>query len=325
VADVSLAISYDDVLTARDRIAGHAHRTPVITSRLLDQIAGRRLFFKCENLQRGGAFKIRGATNKLRSLTAEERRRGVAAFSSGNHAQAVAIAAAELGIDAKIVMPEDAPRAKMEATRAYGATIVTYDRRREDRVEIGRRLAQDEGRVLVPPYDDPLVMAGQGTAALELIEEVPDLEAVVAPVGGGGLLAGTATAAQGGDRPIPAWGAEPALADDTARSLAAGERVRIGPSETIADGARADIPGELTFPVLQARASGVVRVPEEAIARAVRLLVTRAKLVVEPTGVLAAAAVFENLLPTDLERVGVILSGGNVDPTMLARILVEEI
>ena len=324
MAAVPLAISYDDVLTARDRIAGHAHRTPVITSRLLDQIAGRRLFFKCENLQRGGAFKIRGATNKLRSLTAEERRRGVAAFSSGNHAQAVAIAAAELGCDAKIVMPEDAPRAKMEATRAYGATIVTYDRRREDRVEIGRRLAQDEGRVLVPPYDDPLIMAGQGTAALELIEEVPDLEAVVVPVGGGGLLAGTATAAQGGDRPIPAWGAEPALADDTARSLAAGERVRIGPSETIADGARADIPGELTFPVLQARAAGVVRVPEEAIARAVRLLVTRAKLVVEPTGVLAAAAAFEGLLQPELERVGVILSGGNVDPTMLARILVEE-
>jgi threonine dehydratase len=321
MASGELAISYDDVVKARERVAPHVHRTPVVTSRLLDQIAGRSLFFKCENLQRGGAFKIRGATNKTRSLDADQRRRGVAAFSSGNHAQAVAIAAAELGIDAKIVMPTDAPRAKVEATRAYGATIVTYDRRKDDRVEIGRLLAEDEGRVLIPPYDDPLVMAGQGTAALELIEEVPDLDAVVAPVGGGGLLAGTATAAQGARRPIPAWGAEPALADDTARSLEAGERVRIEPSDTIADGARADEPGELTFPILQARAAGVVRVSEEAMVRALVLLLTRAKLVVEPTGALAAAAALEGLLPAELKRIGVILSGGNVDPATLAELL----
>jgi threo-3-hydroxy-L-aspartate ammonia-lyase len=316
-----LAITYDDVLAARESLAGRVHRTPVVTSRRLDEIAGRRLFFKCENLQRGGAFKIRGATNRIRSLTPEERRRGVAAFSSGNHAQAVAIAAGELGIDAKIVMPDDAPAPKVAATRAYGATIVTYDRRREDREALGRKLAEEEGRVLVPPYDDPLVMAGQGTAALELIEEVPDLDAVVAPVGGGGLLAGTATAAGGGSRPVAAWGAEPAQADDTARSLEAGERVRIPPPDTIADGGRAEIPGALTFPILQARAAGVVRVPEEAIARAMLLLLTRAKLVVEPTGALPAAAALEGLLPPELQRVGVILSGGNVDPAVLAMIL----
>ena len=319
----SLAITYDDVLAARDAIAGRVHRTPVVTSQLLDAIAGRRLFFKCENLQRGGAFKIRGATRKIRSLTPEERRRGVAAFSSGNHAQAVAIAAGELGIDAKIVMPLDAPRAKVEATRGYGATIVTYDRQRVDREELGRRLAEEEGRVLVPPYDDPLVMAGQGTAALELLEDVPDLDAVVAPVGGGGLLAGTATAAGGARRPVLAFGAEPAQADDTARSLEAGERVRIPPPDTIADGGRAEIPGALTFPILQARAAGVVRVSEEAILRAVLLLLTRAKLVVEPTGALAAAAALEGLLPPELERVGVILSGGNIDPATLARILTD--
>jgi threonine dehydratase len=316
-----LAISYDDVLAAHERIQDFIHRTPVVTSRLLDAIAGRRLFFKCENLQRGGAFKIRGATSKMRSLTPEERRRGVAAFSSGNHAQAVAIAAGELGIDAKIVMPIDAPRAKVEATRAYGATIVTYDRQRDDREELGRRLAEEEGRVLVAPYDDPLVMAGQGTAALELLEDVPDLDAVVAPVGGGGLLAGTATAAMGGARPVPAFGAEPAQADDTARSLEAGERIRIPPPDTIADGGRAEIPGALTFPILQVRAAGVVLVPEEAILRAVVLLLTRAKILVEPTGALAAAAALEGLLPPEFERVGVILSGGNIDPATLARIL----
>jgi len=313
----SLAISYDDVLSARDRIAGRVYRTPVVTSRLIDEIAGRSLFFKCENLQRGGAFKIRGATSKMRTLTEEERRRGVAAFSSGNHAQAVAIAAAELGVDAKILMPEDTPRPKLEATRAYGATIVTYDRQKEDREELGRKLAEDVGRVLVAPNDDPFVMAGQGTATLELLEDVPDLAAVVAPVGGGGLLAGTATAASGGPLPVPAWGAEPAQADDTVRSLEAGERVRIPPPDTVADGGRAEIPGTLTFPILRRRAAGIVRVPEAAIARALLLLFTRAKLVVEPTGALSAAAAIAGLLPRDLQRVGVILSGGNLDPSRI--------
>ena len=310
------------MLAARERIAGEAHRTPVLTSRLLNERCGRELFFKCENLQRGGAFKIRGATSKIRSLGEAERRRGVVAFSSGNHAQAVALAARAIGVDALIAMPSDAPRTKVEATRGYGASIVEYDRHAEDREEVGRRIMEEEGRVLVPPYDDPLVMAGQGTAALELLEDVPGLDAVVAPVGGGGLLAGTATAAGGFD--VHAFGAEPAEADDTVRSLEAGRRVRIDPPDTIADGARAEIPGELTFPVVRERAEAVVRVPEDAMVRAMGLLLTRMKILVEPTGALAAAAVFEGLLPDDLARIGIILSGGNVDLPTLARLLAED-
>lgn len=315
-----LAIGFDDVLAARDRIAGAVHRTPVLVSRLVNERCGRELFFKCENLQRAGAFKIRGATNKIRSLRPEERERGVVAFSSGNHAQAVALAAREAGIDAVIVMPADAPRAKREATEAYGARVVEYDRLTDDREQMARRIVEEEGRVLVPPYDDPLVMAGQGTAALELLEDVPGLEAVVAPVGGGGLLAGTASAAAGfeGTR---VFGAEPAGADDTVRSLELGRRVTIEAPDTIADGARAHTPGELTFPIVRERAEAVVRVPDQAIVEAMKLLFTRMKIVVEPTGALAAAALLEGSIPAGPRRVGVILSGGNVDASTLARLL----
>jgi threonine dehydratase len=320
---IELAIGYEDVLAANRRVRPHVHRTPVMTSRLVDEAAGMRLFFKCENLQRAGAFKARGAFNKLLSLSEKERAKGVVAFSSGNHAQAVALAASTLGVDAKIVMPADAPRSKLEATRGYGATIVEYDRRAEDRDRIAQRIAEDEGRVLVPPYDDAWIMAGQGTATLELIEDVPGLDAVVAPVGGGGLLAGTATALEGTATRVLAFGAEPADADDTARSLEAGERVRIDPPDTIADGARVEIPGEKTFPILMERAEAVVRVSDDALVRAMRLLLTRMKILVEPTGALAAAAALEGLLPDDLERVGVILSGGNVDPAALAELLVR--
>lgn len=314
-------VDYDAVVAARDRIAEHAHRTPVLTSRLLDERSGRRLFFKCENLQRGGAFKIRGATNKLMTLTGQERERGVVAYSSGNHAQAVALAARAVGTHATIAMPSDAPGAKVEATRGYGATVVEYDRRSEDRGELAREIAEREGRVIVPPYDDPFVIAGQGTAALELLELDLELDAIVAPVGGGGLLAGTATAASGYPRPVPAWGAEPATADDTVRSLEAGERVRIEPPETIADGARSRSPGVLTFPILQRRAAGVVRVSDSALVRAMRLILTRMKLLVEPTGALAAAAALEGLLPDDAVRIGVILSGGNVDLGTLGELM----
>lgn len=317
-----LAIDYEDVLAASRRIRPHVHRTPVMTSRLVDEAAGMRLFFKCENLQRAGAFKARGAFNKLLSLSEKERARGVVAFSSGNHAQAVALAAATLGVDAKIVMPADAPRSKLEATRGYGATIVEYDRRAEDREGIAERIADEEGRELVPPYDDAWIMAGQGTAALELLEDVPDLDAVVTPVGGGGLLAGTATALDGAARRVLAFGAEPEDADDTARSLEAGERVRIEPPDTIADGARVEIPGEKTFPILMELAEAVVRVPDDALVRAMRLILTRMKILVEPTGALAAAAALEGLLTDDVERVGIVLSGGNVDPPALAKLLV---
>lgn len=319
-----LAIAYDDVVAAARRIRPHVHRTPVLASHLVDQAAGIALFFKCENLQRAGAFKARGAFNKLLSLSEEERARGVVAFSSGNHAQAVALAAATLGVAATIVMPSDAPRAKVEATRGYGATIVEYDRRAADRDLIAGDIAEKEGRILVPPYDDAWIMAGQGTAALELVEDVPDLDAVVVPVGGGGLLAGTATALEGADTRILAFGAEPELADDTARSLEAGERVRIDPPDTIADGARVEIPGAKTFPVLIELAEAVVRVPDAALVRAMRLLLTRMKIVVEPTGALGAAAALEGHLPEGLERVGVVLSGGNVDPAALAELLTGE-
>ncbi len=315
-----LAIGFDDVLSARERIAGAVHRSPVLTSRLLNERCGRELFFKCENLQRAGAFKIRGATSKIRSLSPKERERGVVAFSSGNHAQAVALAARAVGVDAVIVMPADAPLAKREATEAYGARVIEYDRFADDREEIARRIVEEEARVLVPPYDDPLVIAGQGTAALELLEDVPDLEAVVTPVGGGGLLAGTATVASGFEG-VRVFGAEPAGADDTVRSLEVGRRVRIDAPDTIADGARAHTPGELTFPIVRERAEAVVRVLDTKLVEALALLFTRMKIVVEPTGALAAAAMLEGSIPAELRRVGVIISGGNVDPATLARLL----
>jgi threonine dehydratase len=292
-----------------------------MTSGLLDEIAERQLFFKCENLQRGGSFKARGATNKLRQLGDDARQRGVVAYSSGNHAQGVALAARDLGISAIIVMAADAPSAKMEATRAYGADIVTYDRRTDDREAIAAQIVERDGRVLVPPYDDLAIIAGQGTATLELLQDVPDLDAVVAPVGGGGLLAGAAIAGAGQDPPVRAFGAEPETADDTARSLEAGERMGIAPPETIADGARVQIPGEVTFPIVRELAQGVVRVPEAAIIRAMKLIMTRMKLVVEPTAALAAAAALEGSLPPDVQRAGLILSGGNVDLRRLGQLV----
>jgi threonine dehydratase len=316
-----LPISLDDVRAAASRIHGRVHRTPVIRSRSLDERSGRELFFKCENLQRTGSFKSRGATNKLMSLSESERRRGVVAFSSGNHAQAVALAARSLSVDAVIVMPDDAPTAKVEATRSYGAAIVTYDRLREDREEIARRIVDRDGRVLVPPFDDPLVMAGQGTAALELFEEVDSLDAIVTPVGGGGLLSGTAVVARGLGSDIRVFGAEPATANDTALSLAAGERVRIAPPDTIADGARPQSPGVLTFEVMRALVDDVVLVSDALLVDAMRELLSRAKLLVEPTGVLGAAAALYGMLPEDAHRVGVVLSGGNVDLTTLASLL----
>lgn len=311
-------ITYEDVLEAAGRIAGRVHRTPVLRSRLIDARFGRELYFKCENLQRGGAFKIRGATNRLRALPEDERRRGVVAFSSGNHAQAVALASADLGVDATIVMPTDAPASKVAATKAYGARVVTYDRLRDDREAVAREIVEREGRVLVPPYDDPFIMAGQGTTTLELLEEVPDLDAVIVPVGGGGLLAGSSVAAKGRAR---VFGAEPETANDTALSLAAGERITIPPPDTIADGARPQSPGELTFPVIQEYAEGVLLVPDAALVEGMKLLLTRAKILVEPTGALGFGAVIAGALPEDCRRVGIVLSGGNVDLETLAALV----
>jgi threo-3-hydroxy-L-aspartate ammonia-lyase len=316
-------ITYEDVLAARERIRGRVHRTPVLRSRLIDANVGRSIFFKCENLQRGGAFKARGATNKLRSLSDEERRRGVVAFSSGNHAQAVALAASELGVDATIVMPTDAPRSKVAATEGYGARVVTYDRFKEDREEIARAIVERDGRALVPPYDDPAVIAGQGTAALELVEEITDLDAVIVPVGGGGLLAGTAIAVRGLGSAARVFGAEPATANDTALSLAHGERVRIDPPDTIADGARPQSPGVVTFPIIRELVEGIVLVPDAKLVEAMLLLLTRAKLCVEPTGALGLAAVMLGELSPEIRRIGVVLSGGNVDPATLATLIMN--
>lgn len=310
-----LAINLDDVHRAAERLRGRIHRTPIYSSRLLNELSGRELFFKCENLQRGGSFKIRGATNTVLALSDDERRRGVVAFSSGNHAQAVAIAAAANGVDAVIAMPGDAPRSKVEATMAYGARIVRYDRMTEDREAVATAIAERDGRTLVPPYDDPRVMAGQGTVTLELLEDVGALDAIVVPVGGGGLLAGSATAAEGR---ATVYGAEPAAANDTALSLAAGERVCIPPPDTIADGARPQAPGRLTFPVVKARAAGVVTASDADIVDAMRVLLTRMKLVVEPTGALGLAVVLNGALPAEARRVGIVLSGGNVDLDVLA-------
>ncbi len=310
---MSEAVTVEDIRRAAERIRGLAHRTPVVTSRSFDAQAGVRTVFKCENLQRGGSFKIRGATNFLRALAPDELGRGVVAYSSGNHAQAVAIAAQSLGVPATLVMPEDAPRSKLEATRARGATIVTYDRRRESREAIGRRIAEQSGAALVPPFDHPWIIAGQGTAALELLEEAGELDALVAPVGGGGLLSGCSIAARSLAPAIRLFGAEPERARDTFLSLAAGRRVEIPAPETIADGLRATSPGEITFPILERHLEAVLLVSEEEIRQTVRFLLERLKILVEPSGAAAAAAVLYRKLPAGIRSVGVILSGGNVD------------
>jgi threo-3-hydroxy-L-aspartate ammonia-lyase len=320
-----LMLTLDFIQVAEARIRPFVHRTPVITSRLFDEAASRaagvarRVFFKCENFQRGGAFKMRGATNRILSLADEERARGVVAFSSGNHAQAVALASRDAGVSAKIVMPSDAPRAKLAATRAYGAEVVLYNRAEEDREQIARDIAAREGRVVVPPYDDYEIIAGQGTCALELLEDAPDLDALLAPCGGGGLFAGASTAARGVRHSIRCFPVESELSDDTRQSFVKGERVCIPVPATVADGMRTQSPGALTFPILQRTAEDVLTVSEDEIVETLRFLLFRLKILVEPTGAVAAAAVLFDKLPRDVERVGVVISGGNVDPEALAR------
>ena len=312
VKESELTITPADVAHAAERLHGVANRTPVFTSRTLDQRLGATVLVKAESFQRGGAFKFRGAYNKISSLSPEQLERGVAAFSSGNHAQAVAISAALLGAKATIVMPEDTPVAKLDATRGYGAQIVTYDRYNADREQIGAQLASDRGLTLVPPYEDPLVMAGQGTVVAELVDQVGHLDLVVVPVGGGGLIAGCATAASGLDPQPEVWGVEPEAGDDTRQSLAAGERVRIPVPRTIADGQMADIPGELTFAVNRRLLAGIVTVSDREIVDAMAYLFDRLKLVTEPSGASAFAALLAGRLDVAGTRVGVVLSGGNV-------------
>jgi threo-3-hydroxy-L-aspartate ammonia-lyase len=311
-------IELADVRRAAERLAGVAHRTPVLTSRTLDELTGSRVFLKAECLQRAGAFKFRGAYNKLASLPEG---RDVIAYSSGNHAQAVALAARLRGVHATIVMPEDAPAAKLEATRGYGAEVVTYDRWTESREEIGNRLAAEHGLELVRPYDDPLVMAGQGTVALELLEDVPDLDVLVAPISGGGLIAGCATVAEALRPEIRVVGVEPSAGDDTARSLAAGERVNVGIPRTIADGLGAPEPGELTFAVNRELVDEVVTVEDDELVEAMVFLFDRLKLVVEPSGAAGVAALLQGRLPRG--RVGIVVSGGNVGAARFAELVRE--
>jgi threonine dehydratase len=307
--DVSAVMVRD----AEARIKPLARRTPVFSSTSINQAAGIEVHFKCENLQRGGAFKIRGASNLILSIPDEDLARGVVAFSSGNHAQAVAMAAKHVGTAATIVMPEDAPRGKMEATRNHGANIITYNRHRESREAIAAQILKDTGATLVPPFDHPLVMAGQGTAALELLEVVPHLDALIAPIGGGGLLAGCAIIAKALDPDIHVFGAEPECANDTYLSMQAGHRVEIPTPDTIADGLRSPQPGALTFPVLQRHVEKVLLVSEDEIRSTVKLLLTRMKLLVEPSGAVGAAAVLHHKLPENVRSIGIILSGGNLD------------
>ncbi len=310
----------EDVLSAAERLHGVAHRTPVATSRILDERVGATVLLKCENLQRVGAFKFRGAYNAIRQLSDEERRAGVLAYSSGNHAQGVALAAKLLETPATIVMPADAPRTKLAATRGYGARVVEYDREQTTRREVAQRIREGTDLTLIPPFDHPHIVAGQGTAALELIEEVGELDLLLTPVGGGGLLAGSAVAARHASAGAKVVGVEPELADDAARSFATGTLQYVRNPPTIADGTRTESLGELTFALIREHVDDIVTVSEEAICDAVRFLFTHLKLVVEPSGALGVAALLTGAVEAG-GRVGVVLSGGNVDGEVMAAIL----
>jgi len=314
----NLAITFADVAAAANRLVGVAHRTPVRTSRTADAITGAQLFFKCENFQRMGAFKFRGGYNALAQFSPEQRRSGVIAFSSGNHAQAIALSARLLGMPSVIVMPSDSPAAKLAATRAYqqgqpGSEVVLFDRYTEDREAIGRRIAAERGMTLIPPYDHAHVMAGQGTAAAELLAEAGPLDTLLVCVGGGGLISGSAVAAHHLSPGIRVLGVEPEAGNDTQQSLARGEIVHIETPRTIADGAQTQHSGQLTFPVIQRLVAGIVTVSDAQLVATMRFFAERMKMVVEPTGCLGAAAALQGVLDLRGQRVGIILSGGNVD------------
>ncbi len=305
--------TFADVESAAQQIAGAAHKTPVASSRTINRRTQAELFFKCENLQRGGAFKFRGAYNALSRLTADERRRGVVTFSSGNHAQAIALAGQLLAIPRVIVMPSDAPAVKRIATEGYGGEVVLYDRDNEDRETIGRRLASERGLTLIPPYDHPHIIAGQGTAALELIAEVGPLDALYVPCGGGGLLSGSAIAAKALSPACRVIGVEPAAGDDATRSFRTKQLQTVDNPKTVADGARTASLGSLTFPLVIANVSDMATVEDPTLLKTMFYLWERLKLVVEPTGALGAAAALEGTLPIRGLRIGIVLSGGNVD------------
>ncbi|MET3512867.1 threonine dehydratase [Pseudacidovorax sp. 1753] len=315
--------NYDDVAAAAARIDGHAHRTPVMRSRTADAELGAQVFFKCENLQRMGAFKFRGAFNALSKLDAAQRRAGVAAFSSGNHAQAVALAARELGMPAAILMPEDAPAAKIAATRGYGGEVITYDRYTQDREQLARGLAEQRGMTLIPPYDHPDVLTGQGTAVKELIEDTGPLDALFVCLGGGGLLSGSALAARALSPQCKVYGVEPEAGNDGQQSLRAGRIVHIETPRTIADGAQTQHLGAYTFAIIRRDVDDILTATDAQLVEAMRFFFTRMKLVVEPTGCLGFAAARAMKDSLRGQRVGVILSGGNVDMARFCALMAE--
>lgn len=317
------AITADDVRAAAARLAAVAHRTPVIESRRLNERAGGRVLLKCENLQRTGSFKFRGGFNAVASLDEEQRAAGVVAFSSGNHAQGVALGAQLHGVDATIVMPTDAPPNKLAATRGYGATVITYDRYTESREEIGAELSDREGRSLIKPYDHPPVMAGQGTVALELLEDHPDVDTLVVCLGGGGLLSGCATIASAMQPGIAIYGVEPEAGDDHRRSRQAGERVTIDVPVTIADGQQTTAPGELTWPITDPLVTEFTAVTDAEIVDTMRFLFETCKIVAEPSGASALAAVMAGRVPARDRVLGVTISGGNVDPARFAALMID--
>ncbi len=320
VAGLQLA----DIRAAALRLQGIAHQTPALHSPALDELAHNIVVLKCENLQRAGAFKFRGAYNRLAQLTDEERSRGVVAYSSGNHAQGVALAARLLGINATIVMPTTASRVKLEATRGYGAEVVTYDPTTQSREQLAQEISRASGAVLVPPFDDYRVMAGQGTLVPELFEEAPNLDALLVPLGGGGLLSGCAVAAKSLQPSISVYGVEPEGGDDWHRSWTAGKRVTLETVHTIADGLRTTEPGELTWPIVHALATDILTVSDEEIRIAMRVLGERSKIIVEPSGAVGVAALLAGKLAIRGKRVGVVISGGNVDLDRYCRLLSPE-
>ncbi|KAB8058691.1 threo-3-hydroxy-L-aspartate ammonia-lyase [Janthinobacterium violaceinigrum] len=313
--------TYADVVAAARRIAGHAHRTPVITSRTVDAEFGAQVFFKCENLQRMGAFKFRGAYNALSQFDAQQRRAGVVAFSSGNHAQAIALSAQLLGIPATIIMPHDAPAAKIAATRGYGGNVVLYDRYTQDREQIGRELAEQQGMTLIPPYDHAHVIAGQGTAAMELFEEVGQLDAFFVCLGGGGLLAGSALATRALSPACKLYGVEPEAGNDGQQSFRSGQIVHIDTPKTIADGAQTQHLGNLTFPIIRRDVDDVLTVSDAQLVERMGFAASRLKLVIEPTGCLGFAAALQMKEQLRGKRVGILISGGNVDMPRFCELL----
>ena len=317
------AVRFVDIVAAADRLLGQAHRTPVATSRSLDERVSARLFFKCENLQRAGAFKFRGAYNALSQLDASGRKNGVLTFSSGNHAQAIALAGRELSIPTTIIMPADAPQVKLDATRGYGGEVITYDRETHSREDLSAQIARERGLTIIPPYDHPHIVAGQGTTARELIEDVGELDLLLVPCGGGGLLSGCAIAAAAMASGCHVIGVEPAAGDDATRSFKTGTLQTVHNPDTIADGARTPSLGKLTFPLVRRYVHDMVTVTDAQLIAAMFTLWERLKLIVEPTGALAFAAALHGVVPVAGKRVGIVLSGGNVELARVAQWLAK--